>query len=97
MRKFCYIAAIIAWVLWIRTQSPKADSWNALPGFESRELCAVNAKEKLAVWRQFKDAVISDDSVTFTDNNTTMIYICLSDDEDPRRKPKPLTPNQPLS
>ena len=97
MKKFCYLAAIIAWVLWIRTQSPKADSWNALPGFESRELCAVNAKEKLAVWRQFKDAVISDDSVTFTDNNTTMIYICLSDDEDPRRKPKPLTPNQPLS
>jgi hypothetical protein len=49
------------------------------------------------VWRQFKDAVIGDNTVTFTDNNTTMTYICLSDDEDPRRKPKPLTPNQPLS
>lgn len=96
MKKFCYLAAIIAWVLWIRTQSPKADSWNALPGFQSRELCAVNAKEKLAVWRQFKDAVISGNTVTFTDNNTTMTYICLSDDEDPRRKPKPLAPNQPL-
>jgi hypothetical protein len=97
MKKYCYWGVLIAWVLWIRTQSPTSDSWNALPGFIAREQCAANIKEKLAVWRQFKDAVISDDSVTFTDNNTTMIYICLSDDEDPRRKPKPLTPSQPLS
>jgi hypothetical protein len=97
MKKYCYWGVLIAWVLWIRTQSPTSDSWNALPGFSSRELCAINAKEKLAVWRQFKDAVISDNTVTFTDNNTTMTYICLSDDEDPRRKPKPLLPKQPVS
>jgi hypothetical protein len=97
MRKYCYWGVLIGWVLWIRTQSPTSDSWNALPGFVSRETCAANAKEKLAVWRQFKDAVISDNSVTFTDNNTTMIYICLSDDEDPRRKPKPVPPKQPVS
>ncbi len=97
MKKLSYLAMMISWVLWIRTQSPTTESWNALPGFKGREQCAVNAKEKLAVWRQFKDAVIGDNTVTFTDNNTTMTYICLSDDEDPRRKPKPLTPNQPLS
>jgi hypothetical protein len=97
MKKYCYWGVLIAWVLWIRTQSPTTDSWNALPGFESRARCAVNAKEKLAVWRQFKDAVIGDNTVTFTENNTTMTYICLSDDEDPRRKPKPLAPKQPVS
>ena len=97
MKKYCYWGVLIAWVLWIRTQSPTADSWNALPGFESRERCAVNAKEKLAVWRQFKDAVISDNTVTFTENNTTMTYICLSDDDDPRRRPRPLAPKQPVS
>ena len=95
MKKCFYWAVLIAWVLWIRTQSPTTDSWNALPGFASRERCAVNAKEKLAVWRQFKDSVISDNTVTFTEKNTTITYICLSDD-DPRRKPKPLVPKQPV-
>lgn len=97
MMKYCYRVVLIAWVLWIRTQSPTSDSWNALPGFDNRETCAANAKEKLAVWRQFKDAVISDNTVTFTENNTTMTYICLSDDDDPRRQQKPLAPEQPVS
>ena len=88
---------MIAWVLWIRTQSPKADSWNALPGFQSREQCAANIKEKLAVWRAFKDAVIGENTVTFTENNTTMTYICLTEDDDPRRKAKPVAPKQPLN
>ena len=97
MKKLCYLAMMISWVLWIRTQSPTTDSWNALPGFKNREQCAVNAKEKLAVWWQFKDAVISDNTVTFTDNNTTMTYICLSADDDPRRKPTPTAPKRPVS
>ena len=37
MKKYCYWGVLIAWVLWIRTQSPTSDSWNALPGFASRE------------------------------------------------------------
>jgi hypothetical protein len=97
MKKHCYLAVMIAWVLWIRTQSPTTDSWNALPGFKNREQCAVNAKEKLAVWRQFKDAVISDNTVKFTGNNTTMTYLCLTEDDDPRRKPKPPARKQPVS
>ena len=97
MKKYCYWGVLIAWVLWIRTQSPTSDSWNALPGFASREVCAVNAKEKVAVWRQFEDAVISDTTVTFTENNNTITYICLSDDEDPRRKPKPPVLKEPVS
>ena len=67
-----------------------------MPGFNSRETCAANAKEKLAVRRQFKDAVINDNTVSFTDNNTTMTYVCLTENEDPRRKPKPLAPKQPV-
>jgi hypothetical protein len=97
MKRYYYLAVVIAWVLWIRTQSPTADSWNALPGFKSREQCAVNAKEKLAVWRQFHDAVIGDNTVTFTENNTTMTYICLSDADDPRRKPRSVAPKQPFN
>ena len=96
MKKYCYVAVLIAWVMWIRTQSPTADSWNALPGFENRQKCAANVKEKLAVWRQFKGAVIGNNSVTWPENNTTITYICLSDDDDPRRKPTP-TAKQPLS
>jgi hypothetical protein len=83
--------------LWIRTQSPTADSWNALPGFKSREHCAANLKEKLALWLQFKDVVISDNKVTFPRNNSSMTYICMPDDDDPRRKAKPVAPKQPVN
>ena len=46
-------------------------------------------KEKLDVWRTFKDAKFTKNSVTFTGNKSTMTYLCLPDSEDPRRKPKP--------
>ena len=75
---------------------PRGRKLECLTGFRTRELCAVNAKEKLAVWRQFKDAVISDNPVTFT-RTTTMIHICLSDDEDPRRQQKRSHPKQPVT
>lgn len=97
MKKYCYLAAMIAWILWIRTQSPKADSWNALPGFQNQEQCAANMKEKLAVWRGFKDAVVGENTVTFTGSNMTISYMCLTEDEDPRRKPKPVAPKQPVT
>ena len=97
MRKLRFLAVMIAWVLWIRTQSPKTDSWNALPGFQNREQCAANMKEKLAVWRGLKDTVVGENTVTFTGSNTTMTYICLTEDEDPRRKARPLAPKQPVS
>lgn len=45
-------------------------------------------KEKLDLWRQFKDAKFTGNAVTFTETNTTMTYYCLIDAEDPRRKPK---------
>jgi hypothetical protein len=44
-------------------------------------------KEKLNVWRQFKDAKFTGNAVTFTENRTTVSYYCLPDTEDPRRKP----------
>ena len=97
MKKYFYLAAMIAWVLWIRTQSTKGDSWNALPGFQNREQCAANMKDKLAVWRGFKEAIVGEDTVKFTGSNTTISYICLSEDEDPRRKAKPVAPKQPVS
>ena len=96
MKKHCYAAVMIAWVLWIRTQSPKADSWNALPGFRTREQCAANMKDKLAVWRAFKEALVGENTVRFTGSNTTISYICLSEDEDPRRKARPAAPKQPV-
>jgi hypothetical protein len=97
MKKYPYLAILIAWVLWIRTQGPAGDSWNALPGFKSREHCAANLKEKLAIWLQFKDAVISDNKVTFPGNNSSMTYICLTDDDDPRRKSSPVAPKRPIN
>ncbi len=95
MKNYCYWGVLIAWFLWIRTQSPTTDSWNALPGFEAASGATLSLR-RMAVWRRFKDAVISDNTVTFTENNTTMTYICLSDDEDPRRQHKPLAPKQPV-
>lgn len=86
MKKFGALLAL-AWTLWIRTQSPTANTWNAAPGFPSEQRCAASMKEKLDLWRQFKDATFAGNSVTFTSNKATMSYYCLQDHEDPRKLP----------
>ena len=86
MRKYATILALM-WTLWIRTQSATSDTWNAAPGMPSQERCAASMKEKLDLWRQFKDATFTGNSVTFTSNNTTMSYYCLPEREDPRKAP----------
>ena len=88
MKKFCCIGLLLAWVLWIRTHGPKSDDWAGMTGFATQEQCLANMKEKLDVWRQFKDAKFTKNSVTFTGNKTTMTYLCLPDTEDPRVKPR---------
>src|SRR5262245_51042307 len=55
MKKSCYLAVLLAWVLWTRTQGPTADSWIGAPGFLNQEKCLASMKEKLDLWRQFKD------------------------------------------
>lgn len=89
------IIFVLAWTLWIRTQTPTSEIWNAAPGLPSQEKCAASIKEKLNTWKQFKDAVFDGDSVTFTGNNSTMHYFCLPDTEDPRKAPrKPVKPQK---
>jgi len=51
----------------------------------SQEICEASIKDKLDTWRQFKDAKFDGNSVTFTTNNSTMTYLCLPDNEDPRK------------
>ena len=87
--KKCGWVFTIVWTLWIRTQSPTSDSWNAAPGLPTQQRCAASIQEKLDIWRQFKDAKFGDNSVTFTSNNTTMSYYCLPESEDPRKAPPP--------
>ena len=89
MKKSCSLALLLAWVLWTRTQGPTVDGWTGAAGFQNQEKCLANMKEKLDVWRQFRDAKFAGNSVTFTENKTTMTYYCLPDSEDPRRKPPP--------
>jgi hypothetical protein len=87
MKKSCYLAVLLAWVLWTRTQGPTADSWTGASGFQNQEKCLANMKEKLDIWRQFRDAKFAGNAVTFTENKTTVTYYCLPESEDPRRKP----------
>ena len=42
-------------------------------------------KDKLEVWKQFKDSKFGKNSVTFTNNNTTMSDVCLPEAEEPRK------------
>jgi hypothetical protein len=94
MRKWSIIFAL-AWTMWIRTQSPTSETWSASTGLPTPEKCAASIKEKLETWRQFKDAKFGVNSVTFTDNDTTMSYYCLPDTEDPRKTPpKPVKPQK---
>jgi len=53
-------------------------------------------KEKLDMWRQFKDAKFEGNTVTFISNNSSMTYLCLPDAEDPRKPAaKPVKPVKP--
>jgi hypothetical protein len=83
--KKCGLVLVLVWTMWIRTQSATSDTWNAAPGFPTQQRCGASIKEKLDIWRQFKDAVFGDNTVTFTGNNTTMSYFCLPEAEDPRK------------
>jgi hypothetical protein len=88
MRKSCCLGLLIAWVMWIRTQAPGTDTWAGVAGHANRERCLASVKQQMDVWRQYKDAVFSDNAVTFTGNNTTFTYLCLPDTDDPRPKRK---------
>lgn len=93
MKKSCYLGLLLVWTLWTRTQTPTTDSWTPAPGFGTQEKCQASVKDKLDMWRQFKDAKFAANSVTFTNNNSTMSYVCLPDAEDPRKR-KPAKPQK---
>jgi hypothetical protein len=92
MKNICYLALAITWTLWTRTISQTADTWSAAPGLASEEKCLASAKDKLDMWKQFKDAKFEKNTVIFTANNSSMSYLCTPDGEDPRKPvkaPKP--------
>jgi len=93
MKKAGYLALLLTWTLWIRTISPTSDTWSAAPGLASQDKCLASAKDKLDMWKQFKDAKFEKNTVFFTSNNSSMSYVCLPDSEDPRKPakaPKPV-------
>ena len=87
------LVLMLAWTMWIRTQTLSSDTWNPAPGFATQQKCIDSMKEKLDLWRQFKDAVFTENTVTFTGNNTMMSYYCLIESEDPR-KARPSKPQK---
>ena len=90
MKRSCLVGLLLMWVLWTRTQGPTAaDDWVGAAGFKDEAQCTANMKEKLDVWRKFKDAKFTLNSVTFTENKTTIFYMCLPDSEDPRKGKAP--------
>lgn len=85
MRKTSILLFLVMWVLWTRTKGPTTDSWTGASGFATEEKCQASMKEKLDVWRPFSDAIFTKNTVTFTDNNTALSFLCLPDNEDPRK------------
>jgi len=86
MRKSSCLVLLLMWVLWTRSSGPAPDSWTGTSGYANEENCLASMKEKLEVWRQFKDAKFTKNSVTFAGNNSTLTYLCLPDNEDPRKR-----------
>jgi len=91
MNKLWPMSILLLWTLWTRTQTATSDNWLPAPGLGSEEKCQASVKDKLDMWRQFKDAKFEGNSVTFTSNNSSMTYLCLPENEDPR-KPPPRAP-----
>src|SRR5262245_66372752 len=85
MKKAYSLGLLLTWTLWTRTQTPTSDSWIAAPGLPDQQKCQASINDKLEVWKQFKDSKFGKNSVTFTNNNTTMTYVCLPEDQDPRK------------
>ncbi|HMF51756.1 MAG TPA: hypothetical protein VK603_24075 [Candidatus Saccharimonadales bacterium] len=83
----CYLGLLLVWTLWTRTQTATTDTWGSASGLASQEKCQASMKDKLDMWRQFKDAKFAGNSVTFTNNKSSMTYLCLPDSEDPRKTP----------
>lgn len=88
MKQACYLTLVFAWTLWTRTISQTSDTWSAAPGLPSQDKCLASAKDKLDMWRQFKDAKFEKNTVIFTSNNSSMSYVCLPENEDPRKPAK---------
>ena len=94
MKKACYLTMMLAWVLWTKTTSPISDTWSAVPGFNTQEKCQTSMKDKLDMWKQFKDSKFEKNTVTFTSNNSSMTYVCLPESEDPRKPAKTPKPQK---
>ena len=88
MNKAVYLTLLLTWTIWTRTVTPTSDSWSPAPGLGSRDKCLASVKEKLDMWKQFKDAKFEKNTVIFTSNNSSMTYLCLPDAEDPRKPAK---------
>ena len=88
MQKAGYLMLLLTWTIWTRTITPTSDSWSAAPGLGSRDKCLASVKEKLDMWKQFKDAKFDKNTVIFTGNNSSMTYLCLPDGDDPRKPAK---------
>ena len=92
MKNTGYLMLLLTWTLWTRTISQTADTWSAAPGLASHDKCLASVKDKLDMWKQFKDAKFEKNTVIFTTNNSSMSYVCLPDGDDPRKPPKAPTP-----
>ena len=87
MKRLNYVIIVLTLVVGIRTAGPAVNDWTGAGGFATQQQCLANLKEKLDTWKHFQDAKFAKNMVTFTGNNTTMTYYCLTDSEDPRRTP----------
>jgi len=94
MKKTCYLMLLLTWTLWTRTISQTSDRWSAAPGLASQDKCLASVKDKLDMWKQFKDAKFEKNTVVFTDNNSSMTYVCLPDGADPRKPAKAPKPEK---
>ena len=88
MKKLCRLTLLLTWTLWIRTISPTSDTSSPAPGLPWEDKCLASLKEKLDMWKQFKDARFEKNTVLFSSNNSSMTYVCLPDGEDPRKPAK---------
>jgi hypothetical protein len=59
------------------------------PGLGSQAKCEASMKEKLDLWKQFKDSKFEKNTVIFTNNNSSMTYVCLPEPKIRANKPNP--------
>ncbi len=88
--KRCWLAAMVAWVLWAETGPDLLEPWSLVLAYETREECQAGLAIALGAWKG-PNILVRPPLVMIRGKDgtvTRMRYVCLPETMDPRAGPR---------